>query len=76
MTITAVLNHENYQTVIHNKQHTIISDEPTHLGGNDTGMSPMAIMASSLASCTLITMKMYAKRKGWNISQLEVSIKK
>ena len=35
---------------------------------------PQELLAASLASCTAITMEMYAKRKGWDIGSLEVAV--
>jgi putative redox protein len=54
------------------RRHTITSDEPKDHGGEDTGPSPQELLAASLASCTAITMEMYARRKGWDISGLAV----
>jgi putative redox protein len=52
--------------------HDLIADEPTEQGGLDEGPSPQELLAASLASCTAITIEMYAKRKGWDVSGLEV----
>ena len=41
-------------------------------GGGDEGPSPQELLAASVASCTAVTMRMYANRKGWDIGQLEV----
>jgi putative redox protein len=49
-------------------------DEPTASGGNDLGPSPQELLAASLASCTAVTMEMYAKRKGWNVDGLQVDV--
>jgi putative redox protein len=54
------------------RQHQLVADEPTETGGDDEGPSPQELLAASLASCTAITMEMYAKRKGWNIGPVEV----
>jgi putative redox protein len=54
------------------RRHTITSDEPKDHGGEDSGPSPQELLAASLASCTAITMEMYARRKGWDISGLAV----
>jgi putative redox protein len=52
--------------------HQLIADEPPEQGGLDEGPSPQELLAASLASCTAITIEMYAKRKGWDVSGLEV----
>jgi putative redox protein len=54
--------------------HTIVVDEPTDLGGTDTGPSPGRLLAASLASCTAVTMEMYAELKGWELSEVEVEV--
>ena len=55
------------------RDHQLIIDEPTEKGGEDTGPSPQEMLAASLAACTAITMEMYAKRKGWDVGEVEVS---
>jgi putative redox protein len=52
--------------------HSITVDEPTESGGNDLGPSPQELLAAALASCTAVTMEMYAQRKGWDVSGLAV----
>jgi putative redox protein len=54
------------------RDHHLKVDEPAEQGGSDDGPSPQELLAASLASCTAITMEMYAKRKGWDVSGLEV----
>src|ERR1700744_4988749 len=54
------------------RQHQLVADEPTEHGGDDDGPSPQELLAASLASCTAITIEMYAKRKGWDIGPVEV----
>jgi putative redox protein len=54
------------------RSHTITADEPREAGGDDTGPSPEELLAASLASCTAITMEMYAKRKGWDVNGVRV----
>jgi putative redox protein len=55
------------------RDHQITADEPMDKGGEDTGPSPQELLAASLASCTAITMEMYAKRKGWDVGDVEVA---
>ena len=52
--------------------HTVVADEPESSGGNDAGSSPTEYLAIALASCTAITVEMYADRKGWDLGDLEV----
>ena len=52
----------------------IISDEPLDKGGMDLGFSPMELLASSLASCTSATLKMYADHKGWKVESVRIEI--
>ena len=54
--------------------HRLTADEPVKHGGEDTGPSPQELLAASLASCTAITMEMYAERKGWDIGELVVDV--
>jgi len=54
------------------RQHRLVADEPTEHGGDDDGPSPQELLAASLASCTAVTMEMYARRKGWDLGPVEV----
>src|SRR5918995_5283391 len=54
--------------------HTLVADEPKDEGGEDTGPSPQELLAASLASCTAITVEMYANRKGWYIGDVAVDV--
>jgi putative redox protein len=56
------------------RDHTLTVDEPLDLGGQDVGPDPQELLAVSLASCTAITMEMYAVRKGWDIGRVEVDV--
>jgi putative redox protein len=54
--------------------HTVTADEPRDNGGDDRGPSPEELLAASLASCTAITMEMYANRKGWDVGEIAVNV--
>jgi len=56
------------------RDHQLSVDEPLQVGGQDTAPSPQELLAVSLASCTAVTMEMYAARKGWEIGHVEVSV--
>jgi putative redox protein len=61
-----------YKHIVQVRQHRLTADEPHDEGGDDSAPSPQELLAASLASCTAITMEMYAQRKGWNIGGVEV----
>jgi putative redox protein len=59
---------------VHVRDHLLTVDEPLEAGGADTGPSPQELLAVSLASCTAITIEMYAARKGWDIGHVAVDV--
>jgi putative redox protein len=61
-----------YEHEVRVRDHRLTADEPEDIGGRDLGPSPEELLAASLASCTAITMQMYADRKGWDLAGLEV----
>ncbi|MDP9188399.1 MAG: OsmC family protein [Actinomycetota bacterium] len=65
---------EGFETEIETRHHRLIVDEPEDTGGGDSGPRPTELLAASLASCTVITLVMYADRKGWNVGQIEVGV--
>jgi putative redox protein len=65
---------ENFRHDVDIRKHRLIADEPRDAGGDDDGPSPQELLAASLASCTAITMEMYAKRKGWDVDGLTVDV--
>jgi putative redox protein len=56
------------------REHRVTADEPRNHGGEDTGPSPQELLAASLASCSAITMEMYADRKGWDVGEMVVEV--
>jgi len=56
------------------REHMVVADEPEENGGDDSGPSPQELLAASLASCTAITIEMYAKRKRWEIGDVAVDV--
>ena len=65
---------EKYTHDVKAGDHTITVDEPVEAGGQDEGPSPQELLAAALASCTAVTIEMYAERKGWDTSGLEVDV--
>jgi putative redox protein len=62
----------NFSHDVDVRTHRVVIDEPRKQGGDDDGPSPQEMLAASLASCTAVTMEMYAKHKGWDVGPIEV----
>ena len=63
--VHARLASEPYRVDIAAAGHDLVGDEPQDHGGGGAGPSPFDLVLAGLASCTLITLRMYAERKGW-----------
>src|SRR3569623_1111002 len=63
-----------YRHTVKVRSHELTIDEPRDQGGGDSGPDPQELLAASLASCTAITMEMYAQRKGWDLGDLSVDV--
>ncbi|HEY4207121.1 MAG TPA: OsmC family protein [Puia sp.] len=59
-----------YQCTIEWRNGIFIADEPDKRGGQDKGPDPSTLFLSSLISCTLVTLRMYIDRKGWDIPEI------
>ncbi len=64
----------NFTTTIQSKNHTIIADEPSSVGGDDFGPSPYEYLNAALIACTAMTLKMYAERKKWDLQEVFVYV--
>ena len=73
--VTATIGLEQYETSLNNGVHVVYSDEPAEIGGKDKGPSPGDFLRMSLASCTAITLRMYANRKGFEIEKIIVEVR-
>jgi putative redox protein len=72
--ITATIGKDHYKTEITTESHTIIADEPDEVQGSNLGPSPTEYLGVALASCTAITLRMYADRKAWLVDKIHVHI--
>lgn len=54
--------------------HRGLADEPTELGGADTGPAPFEHVLAGLGACTSMTIKMYADRKSWPLEAVQVDL--
>lgn len=54
--------------------HHALADEPLSFGGTNRGMSPYGFLAAGLGACTSMTIRMYARRKGWPLAHVSVDV--
>lgn len=65
---------KNYEVQNKARNHVIHAGEPEDVGGSNNAAKPSELLLSSLASCKLITIDMYAQRKGWDVHPLSISL--
>lgn len=71
---TASLSTTNYTVKLQNGRHEFLADEPLEKGGQDSGPHPDELLEAALASCTAVTLRMYAERKKWPVAEIEVTV--
>ncbi|MFT5743007.1 MAG: putative OsmC-like protein/alpha-beta hydrolase superfamily lysophospholipase [Paracoccaceae bacterium] len=62
------------QDVQSGPNHHTLADEPLAYGGTNRGMSPYGFLGAGLGACTSMTIRMYARRKGWPLTNISVEI--
>nr|WP_321227026.1 alpha/beta fold hydrolase [uncultured Psychroserpens sp.] len=68
------LKEDNFTTTIQTAKHSFIADEPDSVGGDDFGPSPYDFLSAGLAACTVMTLKLYAERKKWDLQEVYAHI--
>jgi len=62
------------QDVAAGPKHHVLADEPMAYGGTDRGRTPYQFLAAGLGACTSMTVRMYARRKGWPLKHVSVDV--
>jgi putative redox protein len=57
------------------RAHRFVADEPASAGGSDQGPTPYDYLLGAIASCTAMTIRMYATRKGWPLDEATVWVR-
>lgn len=55
-------------------RHELVVDEPVELGGSGAGPTPYDLLLAALGSCTVMTLRLYAQRRGYPLSGVTVSL--
>jgi putative redox protein len=71
ITATASIGREQYKTEVSINNHLLVADE---MRGTDLGPEPPQFLQVALASCTAITLRMYADRKKFNLEKIKVDV--
>lgn len=63
-----------FQVEIRCGEQRLLADEPVSVGGLGSGMSPYELVAAGLAACTVMTMRLYADRKGLPLERAQAVV--
>ncbi len=69
----ATIADQPFTTTLTIGHHQLLADEPAELGGKDQGPTPTSLLLASIASCKVITARMYAARKGWPVERIDAT---
>ena len=63
-----------FRLKIRSGKHALFADEPASVGGLGTGLSPYELVSAGLAACTVMTMRLYANRKGFPLERASTTV--
>jgi putative redox protein len=75
MDITTHRGQGPLQQVIEIGPHRLLTDVTPEFGGEGSGPEPHDLLAAALAACTTLTVSLYARRKGWQLDEVQVTIR-
>ncbi|MDH3336639.1 MAG: bifunctional alpha/beta hydrolase/OsmC family protein [Gammaproteobacteria bacterium] len=65
---------DGFRTDVRAGKHALLADEPVAVGGTDLGPTPYDLLSAALATCTTMTLKMYASHKKLNLRSTTVRV--
>ena len=75
MTEVVVRSRDGLAQEVEARGHRLVADEPREVGGSDTGLTPYELLLAALGACTSMTIRLYARRKGWPVTGVEVRLR-
>jgi putative redox protein len=72
--VVAIIGKDHYKTELITSNHHLMADESGEKQGTNLGPAPGQFLLMSLASCTAITLRMYADRKNFSLDKIRVEV--
>ena len=72
--VVSETGHGRLQVEARTASGTILIDEPASVGGLGSGPNPYDLLGAALGACTAMTLRLYAERKGWPLTRVQVNI--
>ncbi len=73
--VVRAVTRQGFRTELHAGGHRLIADEPAAVGGTGEGPSPYGLLSAALASCTSMTLRMYANHKKLDVEKIDVAVR-
>lgn len=64
-----------FEQLLRAGEHHLVADEPIDVGGGDAGPNPYDYLLMALGSCTSMTLRLYADRKGWPLEGVVIGLR-
>ncbi|RZJ73047.1 (4Fe-4S)-binding protein [Flavobacterium sp.] len=71
--VVSTITDEKYRCHVEWRNGSFIADEPVKYGGGDTGPDPYTLLLSALASCKIVTLRMFIEKEGWNVPTISAA---
>lgn len=72
--VTARTGLGGFRTDVQLGAHSMVADEPRSVGGTDLGPTPYDLLSAALATCTSMTLRMYADHKKLKMESATVTV--